>query len=183
MNLLEIDWERVYGVFDGMMSQCPGVSCPNACCSVDKALVSYEDGCRVSYNTTLIKPSELEYQFSISPSLDDLGVEVVRMSVEEKIHSGCRGIFPAIALRKCVGDRVCKLAKDGRGRNRKPVLCSAFPFRLSDSRAPLYDISICPRVLEIARDQEIVDRILVVRSMIGIDDYKEWLENLRWLTR
>lgn len=178
MSIFDTDWEKVYEVFDGIMPQCPRISCPRACCGVNKIFLASNDE-RIPYNTMLVDPSELEYQSLANSSLDELGVEVIRRFLKERVQTGYSMISPVIALRRCVGDEVCKLAKDNNGRNRKPVQCSAFPFRLFDSEHPLHSVSTCPKALEIARDPEIVDKILVVRAMIGIKEYKDWLVNLR----
>lgn len=171
---MSINWKEVYDSFDGTMPQCLGARCKMSCCNFDESGLTDTGGNRIEYNTTLFDGSEADFQMSLSPSLNDLGVDLESRNIDIPAMAG--GLFPAstqsvVLVKNCFDTDTGKCRLIGR----KPVRCRVFPLKL-----PHYPPAngLCPAVLRIIHDKDIVDKVAEVREKLGFRDNGLWRMNL-----
>jgi len=155
---------------DGSMDACLGHVCPASCCREKTRVVGRGES--LLYRTLLWDEAEAAYQQSLSPSVDKAGGVIYgvpsfggrvpgRQVVDSHIYlvNGCQN-----------GDGSCRLAE------RKPLVCRIFPFSL-DPQNPL--LSVCPSVVRACADPKIVERIMKVRSVLGLASTNQyWRSNV-----
>lgn len=151
-----LNWEEIYGAFDGNMPECEGAACPKKCCKPRKATTVFQG--EQTYFTSFLDQSELDLQNQFRPSLRELGVKVKAIDVTADI-----GTDLTFLVNGCLDTKHgCKL------QSHRPLACRMYPFRATSNSNPIDQIN-CPRAGEIAANREIIKRILRVRKIFGFE--------------
>jgi len=157
-----IDWEKIYAEFDGDMNACLGKSCPASCCR-PKEIYVYKKPNKI-YLTSFVELSEWDYQRTLQPNYEELGVEVGVFDIGKE-----RSQYQ-ILVNKCLdAETGCKLKAN------RPFVCRIYPFRVT-ALNPVY--SDCPQIIEMIEDEKVIAHILEIRRLLGWKDNDVWLKNI-----
>jgi len=170
----KINWPEVYEALPGKMENCLGAKCPQACCR-EKMIETHPCGYR-PYFTTLCDSEKRYLEREPFPTLEMLGV---KLSTETAVFvTRVQTIFEDIHLvrnrRRPNGK--CKFEEiiDNPG---PPLACRTQPFS-HNAKRPIMAPE-CPRIIEIAGEEDVIKRILRVRELMGLTNNEEWVKNLQ----
>jgi len=152
---------------NGEMPACLKGSCPMPCCTKHNISVT---GDQVDFQTLLWDQREADFQ--LAQGLSETGAVIhkvtnTRLQVPGKKFPD-QGLFLLANCQKKDGS--CRLE------GRKPIACNIYPFS-ADTDHPL--AVTCPSVIEIAKDQTVLDRIMIARRILGFDDNSTWAANVK----
>jgi len=166
MNEGPLDFQKLEEIYatlnDGRMPACLGANCPSSCCTQHLATRGDQS---VLYQTLLWDKTEADFQ--IQKGLLDTGAVIYQVSGNGyKVPGKKLPDKELYMVGNCQNkDGSCKL------KNRKPILCNTYPL-IMDAEQPI--VSTCPRAVEIFEDDEVVNRILRVRKLLGFTEPREW---------
>lgn len=160
-----VNWEEIYETFDGTMPSCAGGQCQSRCC--EPKLV--KTGLRqfATYTTSFLTRDEYNHWVRVVGE-----EELRRLGITIKVEDlGGHAPNFVTLMTDCIGESGCKIP------GKKPLQCRTYPFGLSARRQILSPY--CPSAVDIAKDPEVLSRIMDVRIGVKELDNVLWFQNLK----
>lgn len=184
---------------DGKMPECTPTTCKKNCCKSKEVFfvdeknplvftttkdeetwcnVTELTGSKTKYNT-MLSTEEAE---RLLPKAEKYGITIIQRDIVDDtcIDIINQKIYPVtcLLLLDCLRSDNTGCALDAQD---KPIVCGAYPFKLSQGMDELIDTKNCPQAMAIAANKETFDNILKIRENMWYKDNHMYAQMIHFM--